>query len=175
MLLSAAGRALDSAKAEPRGHWWDCLGTILYCSLSVEAIGNTYGEAFITRWQDFESASPPAKIRLVAERCGLQANFSDTPWSIVPELIRFRNRIAHAKPENISVEAVHSQEDYEKYLYQRPASKLEKMVTLSFAQRSYDSVYEILGLFATGLPVDALIELETEHWHGGAEPARPSA
>src|SRR5713101_8745228 len=58
MLLNAAARALKSAKAKKEAYWWDWLGTILYCSLSVEAIGNTYGETFISRWQDFESAAP---------------------------------------------------------------------------------------------------------------------
>ena len=139
----------------------------MYCSLSVEAIGNTYGETFISRWQDFESASPLAKIRLVAEHCRLQPDFSAMPWGIVPELIRFRNRIAHAKLEDISVDAVHPQADYEKYLYAKPESKLEKMVTERFAQQSYDSIYEILGLLATGLPVHTLSQLATEDRHGG--------
>jgi hypothetical protein len=85
MLLNAAARALKSAKAKKEAYWWDWLGTILYCSLSVEAIGNTYGETFISQWQDFESASPLAKIRLVAEHCRLQPDFSAMPWGIVPE------------------------------------------------------------------------------------------
>ena len=171
MLLNAAARALKSAKAKKEAYWWDWLGTILYCSLSVEAIGNTYGETFISRWQDFESASPLAKIRLVAEHCRLQPDFSAMPWGIVPELIRFRNRITHAKLEDISVGAVYPQADYEKYLYAKPESKLEKMVTERFARRTYDSIYEILGLLATGLPVHTLSQLQTEYWHGGAEPA----
>jgi hypothetical protein len=171
MLLNAAARALEFAKAKSEAYWWDWLGAILYCSLSIEAIGNTYGETFISQWQDFESASPLAKIRLVAEHCRIQPDFSVHPWGIVPELIRFRNRIAHAKLEDISVDAVYPQADYEKYLYAKPESKLEKMVTERFAQQSYDCIYEILRLFATRLPVETLIQLETDFWHGGAEPA----
>lgn len=171
MLLDAAARALEAAKTKTEAYWWDWLGTILYCALSIEAIGNTYGETFIPRWRDFESAAPLAKLRLVAERCGLQPDFSERPWSIARELIRFRNRIAHAKLEDILVEAVHPQEEVEKYLYAKPESKLEKMVTERFAQESYDSIYEILRLFSTGLPVDILFQLETGGWHGGAEPA----
>jgi hypothetical protein len=171
MLLNAATRALESAKTKTEAYWWDWLGTILYCSLSIEAIGNTYGETFVSRWQDFESASPVAKIRLVAEHCGIQPDFFARPWSIVPELIRFRNRIAHAKLEDISVEKIHPREGVEKYLYAKPESKLEKMVTQRFAQESYDCIYEILRLFATGFPEDMLIQIETDWWHGGAEPA----
>jgi hypothetical protein len=171
MLLEAASRALEAAKTKTEAYWWDWLGTILYCALSIEAIGNTYGETFIPRWKDFEAAAPLAKLRLVAERCGLQPDFSERPWSIVPELIRFRNRIAHAKLEDISVEAIYPQEEVEKYLYAKPESKLEKMVTERFAQESHDCIYEILRVFATGLPPDMLFQLETGGWHGGAEPA----
>ena len=171
MLLSAAARALESAKSKTEAFWWDWLATILYCSVSIEAIGNAYGETFIPQWNHFESASPLAKIRLVAERCGLKPNFAQHPWAIVPELIRFRNAIAHAKLEDIEIDEVRPTEGYERYLYAKPESKLEKMVTERFAQQAYDNIYEILRLFATGLPVEMLVQLETEMWHGGAEPA----
>jgi hypothetical protein len=171
MLLGAASNAIASAKAKSEGYWWDWLGAILYCSLSIEAIGNTYGETLIGRWQDFESASPLAKIRLVAEHCGLQPDFSIRPWQIVRDLIRFRNLVAHAKPEQVLVDAVHRHEDYERYLYAKPESKIEKVVTAHFAQQSYDCVREILRLLATGLPAGDVIKIETESWHGSAEPA----
>ena len=171
MLLGAASKALESAKAKSKGYWWDWFGAILYCSLSIEAIGNTYGETLIARWQDFESASPLAKIRLVAEHCGLQPDFLVRPWGIVPDLIRFRNRVAHAKPEEILVDAVHPRENYETYLYAKPESRIENAVTGHFAQQSFDHVKEILRLLATGLPAEAVIKIETESWHGSAEPA----
>jgi hypothetical protein len=171
MLLNAASRALESGKNKTEAFWWDWLATILYCSLSVEAIGNTYGETFIPQWQHFASASPVAKIRLVAEHCRLQPDFAAQPWSIVPKLIRFRNAIAHAKLEDISVDATYPKEDYEKYLYAKPESKLEKMVTQRLAQQSFDCISEILRLFANGLPSKMLFELQTGGWHGGAEPA----
>ena len=171
MLLNAAARALESAKTNTEAFWWDWLSSILYCSLSIEAIGNTYGETFIPQWKHFESASPLAKILLVAERCQLDVDFGRHPWAIVPQLIRFRNTIAHAKIEDIVVDAVHPKEEYEQHLYSKPESKLEKLVTEQFAQQAYDNIYDILRLFSTGLPIDLLVQLETECWHGGAEPA----
>ena len=169
MLLKAAARALDSAKAKSEVFWWDWLAAILYCSLSIEAIGNTYGETLISRWEDFGSASPLAKIRLVAERCGVQPKFSEHPWAIVPELIRFRNRIAHAKLEEILVDVVYPADDCEKHLYKKPESKLEKFVTERFAQQSYDCIFKILGLLASGLPEDTVAQLENDGWEGGAD------
>ena len=174
MLLAAAERALDAGRNKETGYWWDWLAAALYCALSVEAIGNTYGETLIARWQDFESASPIAKIRLVAEHCGVRPDFSGRPWSILPEMIRFRNRIAHARPERISVDKVFPKDEYEKHLYAKPESKLEQMVTQRFAEECYESIHEILRAFAPGLPRDMLIEVESDHWHGGAEPAGAS-
>jgi hypothetical protein len=164
MLFWAAGRALESGKGKEKGYWWDWLTTILYCSLSIEAIGNTYGEMFIPDWDQFESASPLAKIRLVAERCGLERHFGTHPWAIVPNLVRFRNAVAHAKLENITIDTTHPQEEYERYLYAKSESKLEKMVTDRFAQDGYDNIKEILRLFSTGLPRHKLVQIETEGW-----------
>jgi len=55
MLLNAAARALESAKSKTEAFWWDWLATILYCSVSIEAIGNAYGETIIPQWNHFES------------------------------------------------------------------------------------------------------------------------
>ena len=168
MLLSAADKAIKSASLKEVGYWYDWLSAILFCSLSIEAIGNTYGETFIHRWKDFESSSPAAKIRIVAEHCGLNPDFSKHPWSSVPELISFRNRVAHAKLEDIKVESLHHVDHYQKHLYSMPASKLEKMVTEEFARNSYDCIYEILLLLGAALPSSKVIELEMGGWSGDA-------
>ncbi len=169
LLLRAASRALESARAKTEGRWWDWLASIIYSSLSIEAIGNTYGETFIAQWKKFKSSPPLKKIRLVAEHCKLQPDFGSEPWSIVPELISFRNEIAHPKLKKLSVNKTYSQEEYEKYLYSKPESKLESKVTEHFAQRSQDCINEILRLLGRSLPEDAVMQIETESWEGGAE------
>jgi hypothetical protein len=171
LLLDAAFRALQAAKSKKEGCWWDWLTVILYSSLSIEAIGNTYGTAMFDRWDDFETCSPLAKIRLVAEKCGVVPDFSRSPWQIVPELVSFRNRIAHAKPEEINHCSIQTTDDYEKVLYAKPESKLEKMVTEHFAQKSYEAICAILGLLSEKLPPAITVKCELEMWHGGAGPA----
>ena len=168
MLLSAAGRAIAKAKTKEDGYWWDLLSATLYCSLSIEAIGNTYGETFITRWSDFESSSPLAKMRIVAEHCRIEPDFSCEPWSCVSQLIKFRNKIAHANMETIEKESIHDFEGYEKYLYTQPQSKLEKMVSEQFALKCYDNIYDILQLLADNLPEDAVMNIEYGDWSGGS-------
>jgi len=168
MLLDAAHRSFEASKDNEFGRWYDWLNTILYCAISVEAIGNTYGESFVPRWKDFESSSPIAKIRIVTEHCGLTFDTEKQPWAVVPNLIKFRNRIAHAKLEDLTVESVHTTDDYEKHLYKEPQGKLEKMVTRSFAENSLNSILEILKLFGEELPTKKVLEIEFGNWSGGA-------
>lgn len=168
LLLDAAAKSLEAGKEKKIGYFWDDLSAILYCSLSIEAIGNSYGQTFIPRWNDFMKVSPQVKIRLVAEKAGLNPDFATQPWCVVPRLLAFRNGIAHAKPEDVRIDEVRSPAAYEALLYSKPPSKLESMVTRSFAQTAYDQVSEILNLFAANLPSDELHQLELLQWSGSA-------
>ena len=169
LLIEATRRALDSAATKKEAYWWDWLAAILYSSLTIEAIGNTYGEALIPIWKDFESASPIAKIRLCAEHCKINANFQSYPWTTARTLIKFRNRIAHSRPEDISVDETYPAEDCEKHLYTKPQSKLETMVNKDLAYEGYNAINDILRTFADAVPPEKLVEMEDESWHGGAE------
>lgn len=169
LILNAAQRAYKCGQENPEEAWWSWLDTLVYCSLSIEAIGNTYGETLIPDWKSFfETASPLAKIRLVAEHCGLKADFSSSPYSILRDLIRFRNSFAHAKPENIETEKYCREEECEKHLYEKPISKLEGLVTEQFAKKSIDAICDVLAQFAGALPTRTVIELQFDDWSGGA-------
>ena len=168
MLLSAAHQALERGKLGGDGYWYDWLNVMLCCSLSVEAVANAYGESFVENWRDFDSSSPLAKIRLVAEKGGIHVDFSKHPWSTVPSLIKFRNRVAHAKPEDVSSESFHHPDHYLKEMYAMPQSKLERMVSESTARRSLDDIYEILGVLRTAFPVEKVNKIEIGWWTTGA-------
>jgi hypothetical protein len=44
LLLRSAQYHLDAAKEKRDGWYYHCLGAILMSALSIEAVGNTYGE-----------------------------------------------------------------------------------------------------------------------------------
>ncbi|MGA2178306.1 MAG: hypothetical protein ABSH15_01795 [Verrucomicrobiota bacterium] len=104
LLLRGAQYHLRTAKEKRDGCYYSWLGAILLSALSIEAIGNSYGEFLIPDWKDFESASPIAKLRLVATRCDVTPDFGRQPWQTARLLIIFRNRIAHAKPKHLKIE-----------------------------------------------------------------------
>lgn len=143
LLLRCAQNHLSTAKENGNGRYYNWLGAILLSALSIEAIGNSYGEFLIPDWKDFESASPIAKLRLVAARCGVAPDFGRQPWQTARLLIVFRNRIAHAKPKHLKIEKDCTLDDYGQVFGMKLESDLEKMITEDFATKSCAAVEQI--------------------------------
>lgn len=163
LLLRGALRHLETAKEKKTGYFYDWLGAILLSALSIEAIGNTYGEVLIPDWKDFESASPIAKLRLVATSCGINPDLSKHPWATARQLILFRNRIAHAKPKSLKIDKNDCDEsNYLKVFNTRLESDLEKMITEDFAKQSCDAVEQIIGTLNKTRKPSELYELVLE-------------
>ena len=168
LLLTGAWHHLETAKERKEGYFWDWLGAILMSALCIEAIGNTYGEVLIPDWKDFESASPVAKLRLVATTCGIEPDFTKHPWATARQLIRFRNRIAHAKPQQLTVEGDYTDTTYEQVFHARPESATEKMITADFATQGYDAVKKIIEVLSTSIDPSTLVEVEMDGWSSHA-------
>lgn len=163
-LLNGVWHQLETAKEHKTGYFYDWLGAILLSALAIEAIGNTYGEALIKDWKDFEPASPIAKLRLVADECGVKPDFDKHPWETARRLIRFRNRIAHAKPQLLNVEDEHTDATYQKAAFTMPESDLEKMITDEFAIQGYDAIEKILEEFSKKIEPSKLVDVEMDGW-----------
>jgi len=156
-------RYLEAAKEKKAGYIYDWLGSILLSALSIEAIGNTYGEVLIPDWKDFESASPIAKLRLVATRCGINPDMNKHPWATARQLILFRNRIAHAKPTSLKIDKNDCDEsNYLKFFNTRLESNLEKMITEAFAKQCYNAVDQIIAALNKNRKPSELYELVLE-------------
>ncbi len=98
-LLRVASAELDRATKKEPG-WFDSTFVVLtFSALAVEALSNAIGNRVVSDWKDFESASPNAKVRLLAERLDIPYSANDEPWRTVRWLGKFRNLVAHAKPE----------------------------------------------------------------------------
>ena len=52
LLQRAALHHLSTAKNQKEGCYYNWLGAILFSALSLEAIGNSYGELLIPGWED---------------------------------------------------------------------------------------------------------------------------
>ncbi len=159
LLLRCAEHHLSEASENKAGSKYALLSSIVFSALSIEAIGNTYGELLISNWEDFESISPRAKLRLIAERCGIKPDFGKEPWQTVAPLIGFRNKIAHARPKHLKIE-----NEYELITYRKPKghnleADVEKLITQDFAAKSYNAVDEIVKLLNKQLTEEQLHQL----------------
>jgi hypothetical protein len=169
MLLHVAKLELDTAKASDVGHFNHCLVAMAFSAFAIEALANAIGSRTIDEWSDFESSSPMAKVRLLAERLNVPFDSQKAPWSTLRYLTKFRNALAHAKPEQILEERVMLEAEYEARKFRAPPSKMEREITLGNAQRCFDAVQQLKGLFTDALPVDKRFGIYADMWHGGVE------
>ena len=154
ILIGAAKIALESAEIKTPGWLYYELTAITFSALSLEAITNSFGEKLVTRWSDYESASPIAKLRIICSRLEIEPNFEIEPWSTTLRLVKFRNKVAHAKPESINFDQTMTDEEFEKIRFEFPRSKLEMQISLENAKRSIFAIDQILNLFYPKLTLD---------------------
>lgn len=167
ILLGTALMSLEFAREKKPGWFYSELTVITMCALALEALANAFGERFVDTWKHFESSSPIAKLRVVCSCLSIDVDFTKEPWSSVPWLVKFRNKVAHAKPEFVQKSTVISKEEYDNRHNSRgPLSKLESDVTLPNAERAYAAVVNIKKLLCETIPVEDFEGLYADGWSG---------
>ncbi len=171
MLIGAARAAFEDAEQQKPGWFYTELTTITLSALSIEALCNSIGKQIIKEeWQDYESASPIAKLRILCCRLNISYNQNEEPWATVKWLCKFRNMIAHAKPEIIKEEHIWTREEYDKHQADHPKSKLEKDITLGNAKKALKAVERVKDILCEKIPEeDRFRGLYSNSWEGKAE------
>jgi hypothetical protein len=165
MLTSAARVAIADAERKDPGWFLSELTAITMCALSIEALCNSLGEHIVRDWKDFESASPIAKLRLLCGKLGIPYVKDKEPWASLKWLHRFRNAIAHAKPEILKEEYVWTRQEYDTRPMDRPKSRLEKEITLGNAKRALRTAEEIKTILCDAIPAETRFGLYDDGWH----------
>lgn len=155
VLLGVAHMAFESAEKKEDGWFYHELISITFTALALEALANSFGECVVERWTDFESASPMAKLRVIARELGLQEASLDKDGVLV-WLVRFRNKVAHAKPELVRFDALMTKEELVKIQLEAPKSGLESEVSLSNAKRALAAVEAVFDLLCEKTPQEKL-------------------
>lgn len=167
-LIHIAGLELDSAKQSDVGQFNHLLISITFSALAIEAFANAVGDRIIRKWSDFNSMSPLAKIRFLAEHLNISYDETQEPWISLKILSKFRNCIAHSKPEFVEVKRVMSLEEY-KVDFSYPESKLEKDVTIEFAERSLSAIRDMQNIICDQISSDQTMGLYCDGWSGRAK------
>ena len=108
---------LEKAQAEARGSYYLFMSSLVFSAFALEAFLNHVGAHTFQTWNDLESLTPRAKIDVVCEKLGLAPEWGSLPWQIVPEIIGFRNKIAHGKNALLTFEQTVSTDEYETLLH----------------------------------------------------------
>jgi hypothetical protein len=168
MLLGAARAALEDAESRRPGWFYAELVAMTMASLAVEAVSNAIGERVVRDWKDFESAKPIAKLRLICQQLDVLFDERIEPWATVRWLAKFRNDVAHAKPELVKETYTWSRAEYERREDEGPKSKLEKKVTIGNARRAVCEVRRVKDILCDAVPEDMRQGLFSDAWTGSA-------
>jgi hypothetical protein len=168
ILIGAANAALQDAESKRPGWFISELMAITMSGLALEAICNAFGKRIREDWEEFESLNPIAKLILITENIGIKINYGIEPWGTSKWLYKFRNKIAHAKPEIVNVTYVWSREEYDKKEFEWPASKLESQISLENARRAVKCVEDIKLILFEKIDIDDKTGLYSDSYSGVA-------
>jgi hypothetical protein len=166
ILIGAAKIALENAEAKNPGYLYHELIALTFSALALEAITNSFGERLVLRWEHYKSSSPIAKLRVICSQLKIHPDFNKEPWTTIEWLMRFRNKVAHAKPESIKFDETMSKEEFERIRFEFPNSKLEMQISLENASRSLSSIDQILDQFYLKLNSDDRYYLYSDGFSG---------
>ena len=130
---------LKRGTEEELGSYYMFLSCLMFQAFSLEAFLNHMGEKLFETWGELEKPlSPKAKLGLICEKLKLNINYGKTPWQIVPELIGFRNKVAHGKSELLKSEEIvlGGSDKYEKLMHKFLMAEWQEFANKKNAQRA---------------------------------------
>jgi hypothetical protein len=103
--------ALNRAKAGEQYQQLEIITAQLMCALTMEAVFNRLGKKLFDNWERVErSLRPKDKLKMIAQRTGLEINLGSRPFQFLPEIFGFRDSLVHAKYSRLSTNEIHENE-----------------------------------------------------------------
>lgn len=84
---------------------------IVFMAFSLEAYLNTLGPRNIAFWDDIERLSWRTKIEILHKVAGAKPNWGQGPLQFAGKIFKFRDGLAHGKPERVCGEWVQGKPD----------------------------------------------------------------
>ena len=133
---ATGGCLLDRAAQEKKGSYHQYLACITFTAFTLEAFLNHIGEELFESWRDdLEQINVKGKIRIISDKLGLKVDYGDTPWQVVPELVAFRNKVAHGKNERLFEEVMMPLNEYDEHLNLFLKTDWQEAATMDNAER----------------------------------------
>ena len=172
MLLRAAKREIEEAQGSAVERFNKCLAAMILSSLAIEALANAVGSRVASDWETFERLNPLEKLDRLTRDLSIANDPNTEPWSAITQLARFRNDIAHPKPELVLEEKILPEVALGKMLFDSPQSQIERQITLGNAQRAYKAVCALKAILTDSLPVEQRFGIYADMWSGSTGSAK---
>lgn len=140
---------LEKAQSEVQGSYYLFMSSLVFSAFTLEAFLNHMGEHLFQAWNDLEPLNARAKINVICERLGLTPNWGAIPWQIVPEIVGFRNKVAHGKNALLKFEKTVSADNYDDILHQFLMADWQDYATESNAIRVRTQLENLFKLIHT--------------------------
>jgi len=137
-LFSIARLALSRGREEPNQS--DFLTAQVMAAFAVEAYLNFVGENLFPFWEDVERISVRNKLSMICRHADIRPDFGRRPFQSLVELWKFRDVLAHARTESLSVMQPGPPPESIKY----PETAWEKRCTLAIAERTIEDAEAIV-------------------------------
>lgn len=161
--LDAASQALHRAETG-ENEQLDCLGTIAFSALAIEALTNDVGGLLVERWnRDLEQAPVRAKLRYLCLFLGIDLEWEKQPWQGVRDLIYLRNLIVHAKPRQFREEFEIEHDNLETYTstpLEEFGGRLEGELNLEVARSAVAAAISLKELLLLKIPAEKQVGLD---------------
>lgn len=155
---------LKRGQGEERGSYFLFLSSLVFSAFSLEAFLNHIGEHLFNSWGDLEKLRPKAKVNIIAEKLNIKVDYGDTLWQIIPEVIGFRNKIAHGKNTLLREKrTIRANDKYEEIMHEFLFANWQNYATKENAIRVRQRLEEVFKI----IHEKANIENDFLFQHGG--------
>ena len=171
-LWHASRCVLEAGQREARGSTWQFLASTLLTAFSFEAYLNRAGPQVFSCWERLEQLPPLAKFDLLSEtlKVAFPEGKGERPLQTIVNLFRFRNTVAHAKPQTIELtELRNNNDELDSFIGEKPLANWEQLIqTDSFAKHAREDVKTVLARIHDALPAPKEQIFSLGFWVGGA-------
>jgi hypothetical protein len=138
---------LDAGKERAEGSFHQFLASLVFTAFALEAYLNWLGEKVFRHWEYMNRLSPLEKLQLLSDHLQIDLSLGSRPLQTVKALFKFRNSVAHAKPELLKEETVEVvNEHLDATLGTFILSDWEQYCNATNAERSREDVESIIKL-----------------------------
>ncbi|HLP07565.1 MAG TPA: hypothetical protein VK178_05330 [Opitutaceae bacterium] len=159
---------LEHVRERQPGCFYSMLSALMMSAFTIEAYLNYVGPLVEPSWDDFEKAAPLAKLRHVAAMLRIEVDDGCRPMQTIVDLFRFRNRMAHPRPDHVVEDHLSTDDEYQNEFYTEPRPKWFKFATEANGRRCYEDVGRIVETINSRLPHPEPLPLTDMGWSGRA-------